>query len=413
MSHDASRTGLTRRTLFRSAAVIVGGLAASQFVPAEASSSPVATLPSAAPTAREALRVGLLVPSSTLYPTLRQDFLAGFSLPNDGATKLEMVVAEGGVGPDWAMQGARKLLEGEEVDVVVGLLNEEVAATLHPLFERRQRLLIVSNIGANVVSAPEQTPFCYHHTLGAWQASHALGHWAAREVGSRAFLISSFYDSGYDAPYTFSLGFEQAGGTIVGRGVSHVRPDEDGLAPLMARIQASRPDAVYASYTGHSALAFLRAYESAGLAGAIPLLGNAALVDETLLPLHSKAAIGIRSAFSWAASREDEESQTFMHTLSKTTGSAPRLPIWLAYDSARLLHQALLATGGTGEAMTLRAALGQARVPQPLYLREVRSEASGLVNKVVGTLANAPLVSLSLPEEGSPRTGWLNPYLSA
>lgn len=415
MSQEASRAGLTRRTLFRSAAVMLGGLTASRLLPAEAASSPVTTLPLARPAAREVVRVGLLVPSSTLYPTLRQDFLAGFALPYSevGGAGLESVVAESGVGPDWTMQSAQKLLEGEEVAVVVGMLNEEVAATLHPLFERHQRLLLVSNIGVNRIPVSEQQPSCFHHSLAAWQASYTLGQWAVREVGPRLFLASSFYDSGYDAPYAFRLGVEREGGSITDSAVSHMRPDEDGLTALMARIHESRPDAVYASYTGQNALAFLRAYEAAGLVGTVPLLGNAALVDETLLPLYGKAAMGIRSAASWAASLESEDVRAFTSDLAKTTSSAATAPAWLGYDTSCLLRRALEATGGTGEATSLRAALEQARPAQTLYLREVRSEAGGLVNRVVGTLADGNLPASFLTEEGSPRTGWLNTYLSA
>ena len=72
------------------------------------------------------------------------------------------------------------------------------AQHLTSLFEQRQVPLVLANVGAHVVRPRQRHPLVLHHSLGYWQSSFALGRWAARNLGPRAYVSASIVDAGYD-----------------------------------------------------------------------------------------------------------------------------------------------------------------------------------------------------------------------
>ena len=87
-----------------------------------------------------------------------------------------------------AIRKARELIERDKVDVVGGVVNSEVAADLRPIFEESRRVLIVTNVGANVVREADRSSHVFYNSLNYWQANRATGQWAADNLGRRAFV---------------------------------------------------------------------------------------------------------------------------------------------------------------------------------------------------------------------------------
>jgi branched-chain amino acid transport system substrate-binding protein len=316
-----------------------------------------------------------------------------------------------------------------QADLLVGIAGANAATYLGPLLENRRALFIASDGGANALRSSERNPFIFHNTLGYWQANAAMGQWAAQHLGRKAFVASSFYESGYDTLYTFCRGLETAGGQVLQTYVAHVPPDENDLPELIAAIQRARPDFVYALFSGSRAVDFVRAYADSGLASHIPLAGSAFIVDETLLPQLGNAALGIRSGLSWAPTLPTAENRAFIAAFQATNGRAPDAFAVLGYDTARWIAQALeTVVGDLAQTDRLREAFlaasfagprGLFRMDPdtqtavtPLYLREVQPCHGTLVNQVVGELEpvseNADWLA-ALPTEM--RTGWIHAYL--
>jgi len=321
----------------------------------------------------------------------------------------------------------RHLIEKENVDAVVGIMGPTVSAQMRNLLEETETCLIVTDGGADIVRPADQSPYVFHNSLGGWQASWGTGTWAGRNIGPRAVVASSFYESGYDAPYAFGLGLEQAGGHVAETLVSGLPTDSDDLSQVIEGIKNAAPDFVYALYSGKPAVEFVKAYASAGLAGQIPLLASGFMVDESILPSLGKAAVGIKSCLPWAVGLQTSANQAFVKACRQATGRVPGPFAVLGYDAAQWL--AASRPAGNGRAgLQERLAVAEFASPRgalrvdpasgcsetPLYLREVQSRNGGPTNEVVATLESVSASDSRVgPLRTAMKTGWLDPYVLA
>jgi len=431
---------VSRRTFLCRFGAAAGALTVGQLISA-CSNNPAASLPRNLDQAaklmavhslaaqKDTLRVGLLLPQSQLYPAIGANFRAGMDLflaqRSSADRPISLIAHEYGTTPSVAIEQAHDLISKGQADMIVGSLSSGVAATLHPLLHERQMPLLVSNIGANLTRDDRNSPYIIRNSFSYWQSSWALGRWAAGNLGKQAFVVSSFYDSGYDSLYAFQLGFESAGGTITSTKVTHRPTDTGELHMLMADIQQTQPDLVFAAYSGAQATDFVRAYAHAGLSARIPLLGSGFLTDESLLSHQGDVALGIKTALPWARTLDLPANQAFTNAFQNFSGRPADPFAVLGYDTARLISTAASSAGDTEQ---LRGALaGTAfdsprgmvqmdktllEINTPLYLREVRAGAGGLSNIVIGKLPALPTNNAEIAAlRASTKTGWSNAYL--
>jgi branched-chain amino acid transport system substrate-binding protein len=414
----------TRRHFLRAAAVLAGA-AALPLAPA-AKAAAAGSPPATSQTSRAALRIGVLVPASAGYPQLGPELLAGLRLAFEQTGQSAVLVPQDvGLGVGLVAGAAERLLLEERADLLVAMVNPDVAATLDPLLAERRAVLLNAVTGANVARRDDVSPYVFSHALSSWQASWALGGWAARTLGRRAAVAMSLYDSGFDAHYAFRLGFEEAGGKVLLTHVTHLPLDAPDPAGLVAPLTAQRVDFVYAAYCGQPAVEFVQAYARAGLAGRLPLVGGAFLTDEQLLPAQGPAALGIRTAAPWSGELQLAENQRFVADYQARAGALPSAFALLGYETGRLIAGAMAAAGNP---RALRDALASARLDGPrgavvmngrtlsttgpLYLREVRAGNPGVANAVLATLAAPGGLEGQVERiRGTLKTGWIMPYL--
>lgn len=376
--------------------------------------------------------IGVLLPRSNLYPALGANFLAGLRLALAGDDRpagraIDLVVEDYGFGQIMAEEQCKKLLHWHGVALITGLISVNLAAILQPILEPQQKLFLAANIGENIPRGDEYHQLFFHHTLGLWQANWAFGRWAAANLGQAAIVSQSHYDGGYDLPYAFRQGFEQAGGSFQRIFISHIPPDRGNFAPLLAEIAERRPAFVFGSYCGPTAVQFVRAYHAAGLAAHTPLLGSAMLADASLLDELGEAAVGIRTARAWP----DQLSGPFAAAYAAQQQGPPDGFALLGYESGLILAQAIRAAGDAADRpAALHAAMSAAAVegprgrlsfdpqsqstqPAAIFLREVR--------RLGDALTHQPIAELAPPELDHPdfaairsglRSGWLNTYLA-
>jgi branched-chain amino acid transport system substrate-binding protein len=366
-------------------------------------------------------KVGVLLPQSTVAPQLAAGFLAGLRLA--GAVNLVPVT----LGSGQAATQARQLLETEQAGVLVGMVNARDAAQIGALAAAHNTVLLATGLGENVPRQGEDHPAVFRHTLGLWQAHWALGAWAARTLGRRAVIASAWYESGYDALYSFQAGFESAGGQVVATHITHGPVGPNGLAALPGQINKARPDFVFAAYSGAAAAEFAQAYSAAGLAARLPLLGAAFLADEALLATLGATANGLKTALGWSPTLATADNQAFGKAYLAATGRTPDAFALLGYEAGRIVLASVRSSGlGITSANPAKALTGlRLQSPRgllaldtatrtfggPLYLREVQQGSGGLQNTVLATLP-APAGDKQIAAlAASVPTGWLNTYL--
>lgn len=422
-----------RREFLKTFGAVVGGLAINQFSfsSAEAKSSKSKSLPgiSSLPS------IGLVLPKSDICPHLGSNFADGMRVCFDqldaqsGCGKGNLLVEEVETSRAAAVKKARHLITEGKAELLVGMMGPNTAIDLHDVLESNRTFLILADVGANVVRESEQSPYVFHASLGYWRSNWAMGEWAVRNVGRKAFVASSFYESGYDALYAFRLGVEKAGGKIAQTYISHVPPNLVDMNHLMEAIKSVRPEFVFASYCGEEAVDFVKAYNASGLLKQIPLVCSSFMVDEPLLKKLGPLTQDIRSCLSWTPRLRTHENTSFTTAFEEKTGRPADAFAALGYETARLIIDAVHATGGNlrnnqgvrnaFRATTFTGPRGAVwmdpathELLTPHYLREVRYANGGFVNEVIDELKPAAEHNHTLVAfRGEIRTGWMNSYL--
>jgi len=337
---------LSRRTFLRGGGLLLGAAAVAPLLgPAEVMAASTKGMTAAASTKgmRAGPQIGLLLPHSTLYPTLGSEFRLGLQQGFVAAGVQPKQVAVATIGGQGGTYGrAKSLLEGG-AEVLVGWLTPAMADRLGDLCQQHGASLLAVSLGENLATK-QPHPTVLLHSLQEWQASWALGTWAAQNVGRRVLIAAANYEAAYDSVAAFQEGVIAGGGTIAERVITHGSQEQPDLDQLLQRITASRPDAVYAAYSGQPATNFLRAYDSMGK-GRPTLLCNPTLAEI--------APAGSYSATAWPTS-DSAASQQFVAACQQA-GLRPSRIALLGYEAASLLSAA--ASSGVP--------LGQARCEGP------------------------------------------------
>jgi branched-chain amino acid transport system substrate-binding protein len=278
-----------------------------------------------------------------------------------------------------AYRGTQELL-GLGVDVIVAGLSTPVARWLTPLVEERQVPMVVANVGGHVLDPAQKSPYVVHNSLLYWQGSFAMGRWSAQHIGRRAFLASSRADSGYDTIFAFRSGFESAGGSVVGSGVTHEKASS-GLPELIDQIRAANPALVFANYTGAARVDFLHAYARSGLRTA--LVGPTFLAEDFEPSALSRATAHIRTATSWINTDPSDANQAFRTAYRAATGREADAFAVLGYDTAILVVTAFRQAQARGLA---RSRIGETLAGASIASPRGTLTVDGTTNSVTGPL---------------------------
>lgn len=186
--------------------------------------------------------IGVLLPGSTLYPSIGMDFLqgirAGFAFHQFTDIDIKAEMISFGLKDDEVYTAAEKLLLINNADVVVAYAGDHHAEKLAPLFAAAGKLLIIINAGASYPLYGEKKSNIIFHSFNDCLCSFLTGKYAARQEGGHAgIMASSFFDGGYKHVHAMNNAFALAGGQVMHNFVSHYKKEEFNTGTLTAFIK--------------------------------------------------------------------------------------------------------------------------------------------------------------------------------
>jgi branched-chain amino acid transport system substrate-binding protein len=353
-----------------------------------------------------AVKVGLLVPLRGVYASLGEDMRAGWELwlAENGGTlggrKVQTVVADEGEGPDTAIPALQKLLQRDRVDAVVGIVSSAVALGAQDLVNRSKKLLVVSNAGANGITAQGTSNYIWRTSFSNSQVAFALGqHMAKSGDVERVFTIAPDYAAGAESTAGFVQAFRDGGGRIAGSAKPPFQTTSD-YQPYLSRIRGSNADGTYCFFAGSEAVAFVKQYEQFGLSERIPLFGAGFLTEGGVLTAQGDAADGVQTSLHYAAGLDNAANKAFVQAYTAKTNKPPTVYAMQTWDAAEVLHRAIDQSKDDLSGDALAGALEgigsidnsprgpwsfESRTPkQKFYLREV-SGGENQVKEEIGT----------------------------
>jgi branched-chain amino acid transport system substrate-binding protein len=393
-----TKAGLTRRGLLLAGAAGGGAALASRklgiVTPAIAQASP--------------LRIGVLAPLSGVYASLGTNKVNGIKMllgeknNHVEARSIQLIIEDTEAKPQEGLRKARKLVEQDNADVLLGVISSAIGYALKDYVAREKKVWVTTGAAADgIFKKSNNTPYAYRASLSLWQANDPMGTWIAEKGFKRAFVTGPDYAMGREATSAFEKAFTAKGGTKAGEVFAPLGTND--FAPYLAEIKRANPDVVYATYAGSDAVRFCQQYAAFGLKNAIRLAGFGYLVEEDTIPAQGDTVEGIYSGLNWAYGLDTPLNKAFVAKYREQYKSIPTVDSVAGYVGAQVVWEALKSLGGkVASQEALSDALLKVKVETPrgpvsfdpetrnvvqnMYIREAKKQDGEIHNAVVATV---------------------------
>ncbi len=274
--------------------------------------------------AEDTIKIGVLATLEGAFTVLGEDSMRGADLAFEeagymaGGKKLEIIKGSSNASPDSALKAARKLVEDDKVDILLGPLSGSEGLALRDYAKTQPQTTFVNGTSAaqdTTLRDPAPNFFRFSTDGVQWQAG--LGTYAFENKGYKsAVVIAEDYSFPYSQVQGFMLEFCRLGGTV----------PEKFWVPIgnkdYSTIVASIPDdvdAIYVALGGADAVNFLTQYQQGG--GDKPMIGGSITVDQSVMGSEARLGkeylVGTPSAGPIADTWDDPRWQAFVAAYQK------------------------------------------------------------------------------------------------
>lgn len=238
--------------------------------------------------AQDTIKMGALATLEGAFTVLGEDGMRGVQMAlaeynnSAGGKQIELITGSSDASPDSAVRAARKLVEQDGVQVLVGPLSGSEGLAVKDYAKTQPDVTFLNGSSAaqdTTLREPADNFFRFGTEGAQWMAG--LGEYVYNEKGYRKVAVLA---EDYSFPYTQVFGFLEPFCRL------------GGEAPVDARfwvpignkdyssVIAALPDdvdAIFVALGGADAVNFLTQYEQAG--GELPLIGGSITVDQSVL----------------------------------------------------------------------------------------------------------------------------------
>ncbi len=320
------------------------------------------------------LCIGVLLPRSTLFPSLGLDILNGIKacLAHYKINEeFKLLTDNIGFGTDEAeiYTKAEKLLLQDDAAIVIVIAENRIGEMLEPLFTATNKIMMLVNMGANFPDSWNAASTTIVHSLNFCLHTRLSGKLAATAADKHAAYVTSYYDGGYRQCYSFLNSHQQNGGIPCYTHVTHFKEEEFTLAPLDEFLK-QRPEvrSLLCLFSGDMAARFYREVIPLQRQYDLSLYVSPMMLDEGLagLPGDTFAVQNARGYSPWVSFLENEHNHTFTNSYQRSCNKKANLFALLGWDTGLLLKEVLqqFKSGATDSAKILLA-LGNASFDSP------------------------------------------------
>lgn len=325
--------------------------------------------------------------------------------------RIETVVAPTDTRPDTTVRMARKLIEQDKVDIIIGPLSGSEGIAMRDFAKTIPGNVVINGIsGALETTWVDPAPNFYRFNLDGAQWGYGLGSYVVKQKNWRRVVsIAGDYSFGYTNFMGFAIDFCRAGGDIVQRFWHPLGQSDFGA--IIAQIP-DNVDAIYLGLGGTDAINFLNQYQQAG--ERTRLIGGTIMADQTVLTARGRAKevlTGTPTSGPFAVDNPDAAWQAYVKLYQDSFPANQRFPtpslFGLGYYVATIAAiRGLEAVGGdlsNGQAR-FKEALNKIQLDSPIgritlnenrqatgnvFINEVVEGADGnLTNKMVARTDN-------------------------
>ena len=308
--------------------------------------------------ARAQIKIGFSAPLSGPVAVVGQDQYDGFMLALEqgggklGGQAVTVLKEDDQLKPEVGNQIARKFIDKERVNAIVGLGFSNVMMASHKVIADSGTVAIATNAGPSPVAGA----LCAANVFSiAWQndgSAESMGKFMQEKGYKRVYLMAPNYQAGKDMLQGFKRYFK---GEVVDEVYTQV--GQSDYSAEIAQLQSAKPDAVFAFYPGGMGVNYIRQLSQAGMLAKLPNF-SVFTVDGTTMPALQGAAVGTTFGAMWDAALDTPENRAFVAAFNARYKRVPSEYAATGYDAGRLLDAALRKAGAqAGDKRALAAAV--------------------------------------------------------
>jgi branched-chain amino acid transport system substrate-binding protein len=327
---------MTRRRFLKTTVTLAATAALPAFVREVGASTPI--------------RVGIMLPLSKVMAALGDSTMAGlmFGHKQFGAEiegrPIEIFREDDASDPSLGLSKVRKLVEKDNVDIVIATVSSGVAAAIRNYLHDSKRLWLNPIATNDTLAEKECSKYHFRFSASGWQIAAPLGTWGKAKLGDRAYVLASNYAYGQQTSAHFKKTFTAAGGTIAGEAFPPL--GTNNFAPYFQPMRDAKPPFAFVNLVGSDAVAFVKQYAEFGMQN-IKVIGPVNLIDETLLPAQGEAAAGIYSISYYTPSYDIPRNRWYSKAYKEfAPGKEPDHFNAAAFDLMQALYGAVKSTKG-------------------------------------------------------------------
>jgi branched-chain amino acid transport system substrate-binding protein len=251
--------------------------------------------------------------------------------------------------PSQGLERIRRLVEREQVNMLVGITSSAVAYAVRSYVDQRQvPLIIMGSSGANDLTDRQGSPFIFRTSFSNRQLGGPFGPYACKQLGYKKIAImATDFVTGHEQSSAFENQFKNAGCEVVKKIMVPLGTTD--FAPFLSQLASTDADAVWAMFFAADAIAFVRQYDALGFKAKQPLIGPAGLVDPTLLNAMGASGLGISSPAFYLPTLDNPENKAFVGAYRQAYRSDPGQTAVSGYIAAEAITAALEAINGDVE----------------------------------------------------------------
>lgn len=299
------------------------------------------------------IKVGFLSPVTGPVAAAGQEMKQGWELYWDlhgkkvGDFTVETMFEDDAGNPDTALTKAKRLVEDEHVEVMVGPLLSHTALAVSDYVTSKGIPSLQPITAADDLTQRKQNPLMLRAgSMTGSQMGFVAGDWAYKQGYRTAVTLCPDYAFGWEGCAGFERTFVEAGGKIVKQMWFPLGTQD--FSTYVTQIGGANADMAYvAAAGGADGPRFINAYNDFGLKGKLPLVTHCCVVDQSTLREAGPQSEGVISVSNYAEGREGSEAlDKFIEGYRDEYGVIPSMNVAGSYFTAEVLAKALEATGG-------------------------------------------------------------------
>lgn len=356
-------------------------------------------------TGQTTIKIGLLGPLSGVAAPSGINMRDGFLLYLEehanklGGRQVELKIEDTASDAGTAVQKARKLVERDEVNLMVGPVMTPEAYAVAAYTVANKVPLVLPVPSSESLTQQDRNDYIMRTGWASSQAMYPLADYVYNTLGYRT--VASFamdQGFGYETVGSFQFEFEKLGGKVVKKIWNPLATKDFG--PYLTQIPGN-VDAVVISEAGGDGVNFFPAYKDFGIK--VPIIGTGASTDESILTKIGDAAIGTVTGLHYSAVLDTPKNKAFIASFEKKFGRGTSYVSEAGYSAGAVLDKILSEMGEQYDNAKLIEAFKNLTITLPrgpividrynnptetIYIRKVEKVNGKLQNTVIDTVPN-------------------------